>query len=116
MNRAGGGGEKLGWKELRNVNERLRKAGKGALGRPLARLHSSPYLVGTRDIDLVFKPMPSCLLADRFQLNQGAGGCRVRKGWQEWKSQDAGRGRRREGGTEDMGFIVTAVQGITQPE
>lgn len=45
----------------------------------------SLYLIWTRDIDLIFKMMLRCLLADGLQLNQKVGRWGVRKRWQEWK-------------------------------
>lgn len=63
------------------------------------------YLVRTCDIDLVFKLMTCRLLANRLQLNKEAGRWGVRKRRSEWKAQDAGQGRGRQGGTKEMGFV-----------
>jgi hypothetical protein len=67
----------------------------------------SLYLVRTHDLDLAFKIMLCCLLVNRFQLNQKAERCRVRKKWPGQKGQDAGQGwRTEEGGarTKAMGL------------
>lgn len=69
------------------------------------------YLGRTCDIDLVFKIMLRCLLANRFQLRQEA-----EKRWQEWEGQEAGRGWGSKGGVWGMWFVIIAVWEITQPE
>lgn len=60
----------------------------------------SLYLIRTRDIDLAFKIMLCCLLADRFQLNQEAERWNVRKRGQEWQEvirMQASSGEGKEG-------------------
>lgn len=71
----------------------------------------SLYLIRTRDIDLAFKIMLCCLLADRFQLNQEAERWNVRKRGQEWQEvirmqASSGGG---VGGTSRVSFCLRNV-------
>lgn len=67
----------VAYNELRNLNATLKGWKRWSRCKDVLLL----YLVRTCDIDLAFKIMPSCLLANRFQLNQEAGRRGVRKRW-----------------------------------
>lgn len=65
------------------------------------------YLVRTCDIDLAFKIMPSCLLANRFQLNQEAGRQGVRK--KVVRMEKSGRGSGLEKGARDKDMDLLSL-------